>query len=174
MNNPIRSIGEFLDQILPANRGTYTAPTTYRVRDQLLTDQDLDTARKVMFGEISNRNPAKQSMEAALILNTALNRIPQYKAQGRDMTLHQVLSEPKQYQAYGGQEYKRLEMGSTTPVDAQKLKAIDDVLNNVRAGNGLADTTKNRVFYSHDPQGQIWLKDGSLFKQPRTFVNLNQ
>ncbi len=170
--NVKRSVAEFLDAIIPANRATYTAPATVppvaTVRGVPLTDRDMSTLRNVLFAEISNRNPAKQALEARTIINTALNRIPQYTAQqGAAVGLHDVLTMPNQYQGYGSPEYQRISNNATTTVDAPKLKAIDDTLNQMKSGN-FPDTTGGRVFYHHDPQGQIILRDGTLYKQPTT------
>lgn len=172
--NPLRSISSFIDNHLSSDPVTYTAPpTTYNVRGIPLNGQDIDTARGVMFGEISNRNNSKQELEGRTILNTALNRVAQYKAQGKTMSLHDVLSAPNQYQAYNGAEYQRLMRGSTTPVDAPKLKAIDNVILQLKNGN-FPDTTDGMVYYKHDPTGRIILAPGSLYAQPRSVRDLAQ
>lgn len=176
MNTPFRSIGEFMSNLVPGNTTNYTAPSqppTYNVRGNQISDKDLETARKVLFAEISNRDPAKQALEATTIMNTALNRIPQYQAQGKQLALHDVLTMPNQYQGYNSPEYQRISNNATTTVDAPKLKAIDNVLEQVKTGK-FPDTTGGRVFYHHDSKGRILTADGSLYKQPRTFNNLNQ
>lgn len=164
-----RSIGDLIDKVSGVTR--YQAPTapvtpTYTVRGTTLNDNDLHQLAATMFGEISNRNPQKQNLEADTIANTALNRVGQYKAQGGQYAnygLGQVLSQPNQYQAYNGPEYKRFLAGSTTPVDQQKIDAINSTIAKLKSGN-FPDTTGGRVYYMHDPSGKIWLKDGSLFK----------
>lgn len=179
--NPLRPIGDFITNLLPANTATYTAPAqapaaSYNVRGVKLSDQDLSTLRNVLFAEISNRAPDKQALEARTIINTALNRVPQYQAQGKMMSLNDVLTSPNQYQGYGSPEYHRIANNATTTTDGPKLKAIDTTLSQLKTGN-FPDTTDGRVYYSHDPAGQIWLKDGNLFKQPaapRTVAALNQ
>lgn len=174
--NP-RSIGDFISNLLPANTVSYTAPAaapTYKVRGVSLTDRDLATLRNVLFAEISNRTPDKQALEARTIVNTALNRIPQYQAQGKQMDLHSVLSMPNQYQGYGSPEYQRISNNATTTVDAPKLKAIDDTIGQLKSGK-FPDTTGGKVFYHHTPEGQIFLKDGPLFSQaPRDFAGLSR
>jgi hypothetical protein len=164
-----KTIQSILSIFTPASTQTYTRPQatstpTYNVRGMQLTDQDLQTARNVLFGEISNRTPDKQQLEARTILNTALNRISQYKANGKNLSLQQVLSAPNQYQAYGGSEYNRLASGQATTTDQPKLDSIDAVLSELKTGQ-FPDTTGGRVYYKHDPTGRIWLKDGTLFKQ---------
>lgn len=154
--------------MLPANTANYqSAPQsqTYNARGVKLNDQDLATLRNVLFAEISNRTPDKQALEARTIINTALNRVPQYQAQGKQMTLHDVLTMPNQYQGYNSPEYQRITNNATTTVDAPKLKAIDDTIGQLKSGN-FPDTTGGRVYYHHTPEGQIFLKDGTLFKQP--------
>ncbi len=151
------------------------APQTYNVRGVQMTPQDLQTLRNVLFAEISNRGSDKQQLEARTIANTALNRIPQYGAQGKNMSLHDVLTAPNQYQGYNSPQYQRIASNATTTADAQKLGAIDSVIGEMKTGK-FPDTTGGRVYYHHDPQGQIWLRDGSLYKQPatRTVADLGQ
>lgn len=167
-----RNIVDLIGNAMPANTSTYTAPAqpvTYNVRGVTLTDQDIAALRNTLFAEISNRTPDKQRLEARTIINTALNRLPQYQNQGgryKDMTFHDVLKEPNQYQGYGSAEYQRLANASTTPVDQQKINAIDDVIKSLKA-NQLEDNTGGMVYYSHQPDGRILLKEGTLFKQPK-------
>lgn len=165
-----RIIGGIKERFGPT---TYTAPVatstpTYKIPDRgvELTDKDISELRNVLFGEVSNRDPERQAFEARIITNTALNRIPQYAEKKKNMNLASVLAQPNQYQAYGGKEYNRLIKNATTtanPMDQQKLKAIDDVISELKSGN-FQDTTDGKVFYVHDPQGRIWLKDGGLYK----------
>lgn len=169
----LRSITDFIGTLVPANRASYTAPAaaSYSVRGATLSDEDLNTLKHVLFGEISNRATDRQQLEARTIVNTALNRIPQYAANGRQMSLSQVLSEPKQYQAYGGTEYQRIKTGQLKPTDDQKVKAIDSVLGELKTGK-FDDNTGGAVFYSHDPQGRIKYAPGTLYKQKRTISDL--
>ena len=175
-----RSITDLFDKIGGVSRYEAPVPKVYNVRGTSMTDGDLHQLAATMFGEVSNRNPQKQSLEANTIANTALNRIQQYQAQGgkyANYGLSDVLTAPNQYQAYGGGEYKRYLTGSTTPVDQPKIQAINGIINQLKSGQ-FADTTGGRVFYAHDPSGKIWLKDGSLFNsQPtgtRSMTDLTQ
>lgn len=183
----IPSIGRNVSDLLNYFGGASTyqapaqaAPVTYNVRGVPMTDADLHTLAATMFGEVSNRDQAKQELEARTIANTALNRVAQYRAQGgkyANYGLSDVITQPNQYQAYNGNEYKRYLAGSTTPVDSQKIGAINSVVTQMKSGQ-FPDTTGGRVYYAHDPSGKIWLKDGSLFNaQPsasRTLDDLNQ
>lgn len=150
---------------------TAVQPQTYMVRGHQVTDKDLQTLRNVLFAEVSNRNPQKQALEANTILNTALNRMDQYKAQGQPKTLSDVVTAPNQYQGYNSKEYQRLLSGKITPVDHPKLNAIDTVLGQAKSGK-LQDNTAGMVYYKHDSNGGIHLHDGSLFSQPRNVQNL--
>jgi len=154
----------------PTTAGAESAPVAapinqYQLKDRnvALTDDDVNELRHILFGEVSNRAPEKQEFEARVIANTALNRIPQYAEKGKNYALKDVLAQPNQYQAYGGNEYKRLRENKITPVDEPKLKSIDKVLGEIKSGN-FADNTEGSVFYSHDPTGRIWLKGGKLYK----------
>lgn len=187
MINPFISINDLLSDVtgntMHFNAAAHAAPMqqpatpagVYNVRGLTLNDRDLQTLRNVLFAEISNRDPQKQQLEARTIINTALNRIPQYHERGNKATLHDVLSMPNQYQGYNSREFKRITNNATTTVDAPKLKAIDDTIGQLKSGQ-FEDNTGGRVFYRHDGQGQILLKDGPLYKQPavRTFAALNK
>lgn len=150
----------------PQTQAPVSAPQTYTVRGHTVTPADLQTLRNTLFAEVSNRTPKKQALEANTIVNTALNRMDQYKAHGTPKTLSQVLTAPNQYQGYGSPEYQRIVSGKTDPADNQKLSAIDGVLGQVKTGN-LADNTGGMVYYKHDPQGAIHLSPGSLFAPPQ-------
>ena len=47
----------------------------YWIRDNQISENDLDEAKAILFGEISNRPSEKQMLEAQTILNTAFNRM---------------------------------------------------------------------------------------------------
>ncbi len=164
-------IGKSIENLIlgGTNTTTYTAPpapTMYTVRGHTLSDADLQTLRNTLFAEISNRNLNKQQLEARTIANTALNRMDQYKANGKPMSLTDVLTQPKQYQGYNSPEYQRIVSGKTKPTDTQKLSAIDSVLGNIKAGK-LDDNSEGMVYYHHDPTGVIHLTPGQLFAQPK-------
>ena len=114
-----------------------------------LNTNDLDTLRKTLFAEVSNRSSDKQQLEARTIINTALNR-----AAASGTPLSKVLSAPNQYQGYGSKEYQRLEKGKTGAADQPKLKAIDAVIAELKSGK-FDDNTDGRVFYHHNSDGSI-------------------
>lgn len=141
-------------------------PKSYAISDRgvNVTDQDLEEAKKILFAEVSNRKPERQQFESKIILNTALNRMKQYQEKGTPKTLTQVLQEPNQYQGYNSPQYKLAAASTTMDVPSmKKIKVIEGVLADIR-NNGLADSTNGSVFYSHKPDGSIWLKAGPLFK----------
>jgi len=110
---------------------------------------------------VSNRSPEQQEYEARVITNTAINRVPQYKGHG-DLNFAGVLTAKNQYQAYKGKEYNRYKSGDIRYTDQQKLKAIDKVIAELKAGT-LKDNTNNSVFYEHTPDREIVITGGVLF-----------
>lgn len=139
-------------------------PKKYSIPDRgvTITDPDLEEAKKILFAEVSNRSPERQGFESKLILNTALNRMKQYQDKGTPKTLTQVLQEPNQYQGYGSKQYQVASSGKLDAPSAAKMQQIESVLSEIRA-KGLSDSTNGSVFYSHKPDGTIWLKNGPLF-----------
>ncbi len=140
---------------------------TYWIRNNGISHNDLEEAKAVLFGEISNRDPMKQQLEAQTILNTAFNRMDEYnqkKFRGKDnWTLTDVLQEPNQYQAYRGNQYNKYKSGNIETLDRPKLKAIDGVLSQIKNGkfqDNIGDSTR----YSHRSDGRIIATDEPLFK----------
>lgn len=125
------------------------APIAIEGRGVSIDPAHLPTLRNTLFAEISNRDINKQQLEARTIINTALNRM---KEQGK--SLQDIITAPKQYQGYGSKEYQRITAGKTTMSDAQKLKAIDAVLKELKTGK-FTDTIEGRTFYTHKPDGRI-------------------
>lgn len=166
---PFKKIKDIL-----TNTQTYTrpeAPTvpTYNVpnRGVSFTEKDLNVLRPTLYGEISNRPIEKQELEARVIANTAFNRIPEYNKYGQKKTLTDVLSEPNQYQAYGGKQYKNY-ASSTNDLDVEKKKNIDLIVNKfieeMKAGT-FADNTQGAFYYQHTPEGKIYYDSSRpLFK----------
>jgi hypothetical protein len=140
--------------ILQPKSGTITLPD----RKVSLNTDDLDTLRKTLFAEISNRSSDKQHLEARTIINTALNR-----AAASGTPLSKVLSKPNQYQGYGSKEYKRLEAGKTGASDKQKLQAIDAIIEELKSGK-FADNTDGRTFYHHNSDGSITANEKYPYK----------
>ncbi len=108
--------------------------------------------KAVLFGEISNRDPKKQALEAQTILNTINNRMKD--REWKNMSPYQVVSQKNQYQAYGGKEYQRYLSGSTTPSDLAKMNAIEKAYEQFKKGT-LANNIGDYKFYHHNPDGSI-------------------
>lgn len=135
----------------------------YYIRDNSISEPDLQEAKAIIFGEVSNRTPEKQKLEAQSILNTAFNRMDEYRKHGKEYTLTQVLQMPNQYQAYQKPLYTRFKKGDIQPGDKQKIDAIDSVLNDVRGGNFINNIGKD-VSYTHKSDGRIIVDNRKLFK----------
>lgn len=141
-------------------------PQTYHIPDRgvNITDSDLQEARKILFAEISNRSPERQVFETKIILNTAINRMKQYKERGINKTLTQVLQEPNQYQGYGSKQYNIATTSKFDPLSKKKMQTIDTALDEIKT-TGLPDNTNGSVFYVHNKDGSITLRNGPLFAE---------
>jgi hypothetical protein len=117
--------------------------------------------RPLLYGEMSNRSPDKQALEANVIMNTALNRVKEYAAHGQTKTLSQVIAMPNQYQAYGGTQYNQYANPTDAPSIAKKkqVDAIVDTLHGQIRSGVYPDTTNGAYYYSHDPTGKIAYDD---------------
>lgn len=139
-------------------------PQTFKVRDNFLALNDLEEAKAILFGEVSNRPLNKQILEAQTILNTALNRMEEYRRLGKPKTLTEVLQMPNQYQAFKGKEYNKFKDGKTGELDKRRIEAIEKVITELKDG-----TLKNNIpgyfFYSHRPDGSIQAVKKPLFKK---------
>ncbi len=138
----------------PAQPGQYSLKS----RGVQVSDSDIEAFRPLLYGEVSNRAPDKQALEANVIFNTALNRVKAYNDRGQKKTLSDVLAMPNQYQAYGGPQYK-VYGNPADPVAMAKKKQVDDIVNaihaQVKAGK-YDDSTKGAYYYVHDPKtGEI-------------------
>ncbi len=125
-------------------------PIPIQGRNVSIDPAHLPTLRNTLFAEISNRDPNKQQLEARTIINTMLNRMQQQKGK----SLQDIITAPKQYQGYGSKEYQRIVAGKTTMADAQKLKAIDAIISELKSGK-FADNIGGSAFYTHKPDGRI-------------------
>ena len=132
------------------------AQTKYNLsnRGVQVSDADIQAFRPLLYGEVSNRTPDKQALEANVIFNTALNRVKAYNERGQKKTLSDVLAMPKQYQAYGGAQYNAY----SNPPDAvalAKKKKIDDIVNKIHDQikyGQYEDNTQGAYYYVHDPK----------------------
>lgn len=169
LSNFAKNVPEYVELFGGGKVDAATKPDApvYWIRDNKISHNDLEEAKAVLFGEISNRTPDKQQLEAQTILNTAFNRMEEYNARnhkGRsDWTLKEVLQMPNQYQAYGGKQYNKYKSGQLEDLDKQKLKAIEKVIGDVQNGSFI-NNIEDRVFYVHKPDGRIIADDRKLFK----------
>ena len=135
------------------------APVQYHVKDRnvKVTDKDLDAMRPLIYGEISNRTPDKQNIEAHVIVNTALNRQKEYTKRGLNKTLSDVVAMPNQYQAYGGPQYQNY-FNPQNPIELAKKKQVDTIVDSIRdkIKNGeFVDNTEGAYYYVHEKGGKI-------------------
>ena len=135
----------------------------YWIRNNKISEADLEESKAILFGEISNRPPEKQKLEAQTILNTAFNRIEEYGKRGMKKTLTEVLQMPNQYQAYMGKQYKKFKSGFTEELDNPKIDSINSVIDEVKSGT-FQNNIGASVFYSHKPDGRIIATNNKLFK----------
>lgn len=165
-------VQDFLSLFQPAH---YVAPpqdNTYNIKDRNVTisPADLDAIRPVIYGEISNREPAKQSLEANVIMNTAINRMREYAANGQPKTLQEVISMPNQYQAYGGQQYKNYH-NPPDPVALAKKQQVDSIVDSIGSqmkSGSYSDNTQGSYYYSHDNTGKITYDNTKPLFAPKT------
>jgi hypothetical protein len=135
------------------------APAQYKIKDRgvSVTDKDMDAIRPLIYGEVSNRTPDKQTLEANVIFNTALNRMKEYQRKGQNKSLEEVISMPKQYQAYGGPQYQEYHAPSN-PVSSAKRQQIDAIIDGikekVKKGEHV-DNTEGAYYYIHEKDGKI-------------------
>ena len=128
-----------------------------------ISDADWEEAKHILYGEISDRDIDKQKLEAAVILNTAINRMSQYEEKtGKPVSLTEVLQKPNQYQAYSPDKpdslYSQSKRGEYKPGGERRIQAINDVFNEAKSGK-LEDNTNGAVFYIHNPDGTITYDD---------------
>lgn len=134
-------------------------PAKYHIKDRnvQLTDNDFEAMKPLLYGEVSNRTPDKQALEANVILNTVLNRMGEYRKRGKNKSLEEVISMPNQYQAYGGPQYKEYHAPSN-PISAAKRKQIDAIVDaikeSVKRGEHV-DNTGGAYYYVHEKDGKI-------------------
>lgn len=136
-----------------------SAPVQYELKDRgvSVSDEDLKAVRPLIYGEVSNRTPDKQALEANVILNTALNRVKEYGARGQKKTLRDVIAMPNQYQAYGGKQYKEYHAPSDPVALAKKKQVdaiIDEISKQIQAGK-YVDNTEGAYYYVHNPDSTI-------------------
>lgn len=124
--------------------------------------------RPIFYGEVSNRDVSKKELEARVILNTAINRLAEYKKLGKEVSFGDILTQPNQYQAYKGKQYENYISGNLDELGKQKKAEVDSVLNKlwgeVKGGN-FQDITNNAFYYIHNRNDTITYDDKKkLFK----------
>jgi hypothetical protein len=146
----------------------YQAPPTpprYQIKSRgiSLDDNDIQQLARVNFGEASNR---MDPTEIRHITNTALNRARNY-----GLSVSDVLSAPKQYQAYGGKQYNLAQNpDSLDSLSKTKYDFIIKVLNDLKSGD-FQDTTNGYESYYHDTKGNIHLNPNK-WKPSRSLSSL--
>ena len=131
-----------------------------------ISKSDIEAARPIIFAEVSNRSRDKQKLETQVILNTAINRMKQFRERGIDMTLQEVLEQDNQYQGYKSKQYE-LYKGNGNALDLEKKAAIDAIVDEIvleMYEGRFKDNLDGDVFYTHSPDGSIYAHPGSLFK----------
>lgn len=165
LSNFVNSVPEYVELFGGGKVEAATKPDAgvYWIRDNQISHNDLEEAKAILFGEISNRSTDKQLLEAKTILNTAFNRMDEYRKKGKNYTLTEVLQMPNQYQAYKGKQYNKYKSGQIEELDKRKIKAIDEILNTVKNGE-FQNNVGDSVFYVHKDDGRIIVDDRKLFK----------
>lgn len=119
--------------------------------------------RPIIFGEVSNRDASKKELEARVILNTGINRAVEYQKRGdKNMDLKGVFTQPNQYQAYGGSQYKMYKTDTGDELTLAKKKEVDGIMDKLwgEISQGkFDDVTNNSAFYVHEKDGSIRYDD---------------
>lgn len=127
-------------------------------RNIQINNDEVEVLRKVLFGEISNRNSEKKELEARVILNTVLNRVKNNKDKNKPYdSMLKVLSQNNQYQAYGDKQFGIYDNPKDYPTKQKKdeiNKIIDKLLEEIKNGT-FQDNTNGAFYYIHNPDGSI-------------------
>lgn len=144
---------------------SYTEPLkSYSLQNRgvSLTDSDLDELAYILMGEVGNRGPEKQDLEARVIINTALNRLNEYASGGKKKTLADVLRMPNQYQGYmpdnPESQYSKAKSGKMDELTKSKFQFIRSVVDSLKQGK-FEDNTNGAFYYVHNPDGSIEYDD---------------
>lgn len=150
------NIGNKLKGLFSGNSTTYTKPeeqqaAVYDARGVKFSDPEVDQLKRIIFSEVSNREPAKQELEARVLFNTAINRAKAYQDKGQQRSLTEVLTQPNQYQGYNSSLYKRYDAPGDAPT-TQRKKQVEDITNKligeVQSGT-FQDNTNGAYYYKH-------------------------
>jgi hypothetical protein len=154
---------------------------TYNIRGVNVTDNDINEAADILYGEISNRPQDKQIAEVKHAINTAINRANNDPKRYNGSIIN-VLKEPAQYQSYAPEgihkngkvvesQYQKLKKGVINDEGKQKLETIKLALNELKSGN-FEDTTGGKTFYVHANDGTMWL--GATQKEAKDLANAHE
>lgn len=165
-NSPQSNVGtasKILGSLTGAKKAEASSVPNIYIRNNTITPNDLEEAKAILFGEISNRASDKQQLEAQTILNTAFNRMDEYRKHGQEKTLTEVLQMDNQYQAYKGKQYNKYKSGQFDELDQKKVNSIDEMIKKIIDGT-FQNNVPGYFFYSHKSDGRIVAVKKPLFK----------
>lgn len=138
----------------------------YNARGVVFPESHANELRRIIFSEVSNREPAKQELEARVLFNTALNRVLEHGKRGKNTNLAQILTEPNQYQGYNTSLYQQYDKPTDvlTKKRKQQIDVITDkLLAEATAGN-FQDNTNGAFYYQHKGDKIYYDDKKPLFK----------
>lgn len=150
-------------RVVEATNPRPPAPAVATVRGVDIDKKDFDeTFRPILFGEVSNRSGSKKDLEARVILNTAINRLVEHRNRGTGKGFKDILTQPNQYQAYGGEQYNLYLSGDGEKLDVKKKQEVDRLLDSLwteMVSGQLEDNTRGAFYYIHNDDGSITYDD---------------
>ena len=138
----------------------YVPPTpTYQLKNRgaTVTDADIEALKPILYGEVSNRDFSKKTLEANVIFNTVLNRQKEYARKGQNKTISEILAMPNQYQAYNSPQYKEYS-NPVLPLSIAKKKEIDMITKSIHEQvkkGAFLDNTQGAYYYTHKKDNSI-------------------
>lgn len=136
-----------------------TTPETASFNGYDISKSQFDQYFKpVYFGEVSNRTPDKQELEARVILSTVLNRIQQHNQAGNKWNFGQTITQPNQYQAYNGPQYQQYVNGTLDTLGQQKKQITDSISEKLwqeLSQGKFQDITQGAAYYIHNKDQSI-------------------
>jgi len=109
--------------------------------------------KPIYFGEVSNRTPDKQELEARVILSTILNRIPEHQKAGNKWDFAQTITQPNQYQAYNSPQYQQYSTGTLDTLGQKKRQLTDSISDKLwgeLSQGKFQDITQGAYYYQHN------------------------
>ena len=123
----------------------FVTPVSFEVDNKSKhSPYELKRVAATIFGELSNKGDVN---EAKTILSTILNR-----AKEKNLSLQEVISQPKQYKAYRGSQYNYFMKGDLDYSSKQKANLVQSVLDEYTSGNFTPSQDK---FFIHSPSGKF-------------------